>query len=711
MRICGIVRVWFGSNMCVTGTSLYCHSLDPKERGEAATPHPSTKHRTTMSIYFGRRIPPAQTHPLFRQRGVEGFAPITAASSSMFGMTSDKQIAYDGYSSNIDIFLAATNRQQRLNTTAEGAKLTPRGDLFPLQLDPVALFLKPKTSHDQMQALVAKFASLQPEIRSAGSTPYIAIRKMVYKAVPTLMQLSHEPARGAEGAMSLRTYLAVMHVQICITEFLATNTYPAFTSPKDAMDGDIDETAERRTRLELDGVFRRFRREDSDIIQERKRVVREGGGDEAGASLEIDSDADEDTYEDIRTIDVAVAVAKPSPIPATMNYGEVQACPTNLPGRAFPYFPGMLLSDKTFIRTKVAHLFKRTFGSTHSEITDEYKQWRSYIESYLGSIHAGEMSHILMGIDLALQTQTRLFLVLSSSSYAGFVLFGERWSIFLDTLEWVSAASPGQLGEQIAGLSSHHNALNEIARRLSDVVLTANGTPTTTKSKLERGDIDTALKLFEELRIRDRSKVGVDVTRFFSQLVYATPYRIIGPSSIARALAEMASPSQPLLPGTPLFIPPSLPSEFFADKTYQVLATFGPESFSFLNSSGASFTIAHPQKEETAADYHQDAKTGKRTILIMRKGFPAAYHDMRSVLNSRTYRFDPKERAGKNRNLFYDDDKRDEIVRALRELVWHDTPKDGVGSKRSRDGDVVEGVAKKKKLISIDSVLDMELDF
>jgi len=63
-----------------------------------------------MPIYTATKVSSAkQVHALFKQRGIETHTHAPLSALHIHGVTHEKELAYDGYRSNIDVFIAATN--------------------------------------------------------------------------------------------------------------------------------------------------------------------------------------------------------------------------------------------------------------------------------------------------------------------------------------------------------------------------------------------------------------------------------------------------------------------------------------------------------------------------------------------------------------------------------------------------------------------------
>jgi hypothetical protein len=656
-----------------------------------------------MSVYLARNVQANHTHVLFLQRGLNGLAPTQLSVLNLKGFPIIREIAHDAYSANIDMFVAATIRVEKLIVSAEGAHIKLSRTVLPIAHPPVCFVPAVPMNPDQLTALLKKIEKLRPEVSTQGNTKVITLQSMTPIAIDYIERIALENSHGGKGSIPFRTYKALLHLETCLLGFLATNTYPAFSKRDEDMD-DTPAAAESGDRLLLQGGFRR-RMPDSDVMIKRRKVMM--GGDDIEAVKDTVTDEDPDAYEDELCLDGSVIVAKPSPIPPTFNFGDVSKCPSNLPGLTFPWFPRMNLPDKVSLRTLFTTLFLRTLGNDHESIKAEYKKWRADIEPICETDLGMAYSHLMTGMKLSLETQTRLYCIIQRNQYVGFVLLGAKFSLFNGTT-WIQPVSPEELRVQLRQMSAHDVALEKIAEGIS-VMTIAVPAAAGVVQEVTSADIDTAVKLFKRLAIRDRSTAPDGMTEHFGQLSYDVPYRTIGSKDIEIALNEMVD-NVPLLDDVPLYIPPSMPAEFFEDRIYQILASFGPESFSLLNTTGTQYALQNPDLPEDLSTITQGGTRTKPGILVSRKGVAVAYRDMRQVIREKMYRMNMSERAARFRNLYYDGEPRDRIMFLLRKLAWNDAaPEVRAVKRRGGPAGAREDAGKKAKTAA--DVLALDVNF
>jgi hypothetical protein len=610
----------------------------------------------------------------------------------LYGLPKIKEIAYDAYASNIDMFVAATTLGRKLIVKAEGAKILFSQHALPIHHPPVVFIPAAKLNADQMEAFLKAIEKLRPRVVMSGKTATIVLDGMIPTAIPYIQSVAQDNTHKQDGAIPFRTYVALMHLESCVIGFLCTNTYPAFSVLGDMeVDAVANGTGDRQA---LDGgIYAHLPREV--VIENRKQAAIARGDDPEEVSDVVDYDEDTDACESELTMDGSVLVAKPSTAMFTYNTGDVGQVPAGIPGLCFPWFPRMNLPDKNSIRSKTSSLFKRTFGNTHEENKAGFATWRGDIEPICDTNLGMALSHMLTGFKLSLETQTRCFVIIQRREYVGFVLLGSHFSIWNDS-RWVMPVSPEDLRAELSRMSTHDAALESIARDISRMELETY-LPGEQLKTVTSADINTAIKLFGQLSIRGRKAVPVGMADKFGQLSYGRPYRTIGISDMKAALKEMAS-DDPFPADYPMYIPPSLPDEFFGDRVYQVLASFGPESFSFINTQGTTYSLQSPDVQEDLQTITQGGTMTKPGILVARKGVMVAYQDMKKVIAEKMYRMDLRERAAKHRNLFYEKDQRDELVGLLRELVWKDRiPEEATKKRKANPSDKGEGPGKRAK--------------
>ncbi|KAI0992929.1 hypothetical protein K3495_g15255, partial [Podosphaera aphanis] len=164
----------------------------------------------------------------------------------------------------------------------------------------------------------------------------------------------------------------------------------------------------------------------------------------------------------------AEAVFKASPVRHKMvSVGSSTSIPKS-PGNVFPYFTGLIQPDATFISSLILRHFMRILGSNPQLCQDEFVKLRHGIKSLSTTDVGMELCHIALGVSLALETQSRCFVIIDHSSYKGFCLLGARYTIFMNN-KWIHAGSEKDLSKAIARVDPHEHAVEEIMSKLSEL--------------------------------------------------------------------------------------------------------------------------------------------------------------------------------------------------------------------------------------------------
>lgn len=139
-------------------------------------------------------------------------------------------------------------------------------------------------------------------------------------------------------------------------------------------------------------------------------------------------------------------------------------------GIFFPYFDGLVLTDKAFVPRVLCDFFVRAMGSTPDA---QAKAAELVLDGWssLSTTPAGlAISHIVLGLDLGRQTRVRVRPVVLSGRYSGFLLEGERFAVLEKGVKHTPQA-PEIVQAQILEMDKHSLNLIEIAAVLSEIPL------------------------------------------------------------------------------------------------------------------------------------------------------------------------------------------------------------------------------------------------
>lgn len=406
----------------------------------------------------------------------------------------------------------------------------------------------------------------------------------------------------------------------------------------------------------------------------------------------------------------AVLTAKPSPLPLSHNVGTPSQVPS-LPGIVFPYFTRMNRPDAGFLLSAFSRLFFRTTGDSLEECKKHYVTMKKAVSS-LASTSAGQViAHLLYGIELALQSQTRMFVVLDHG-YCGFALLGARWSLFTGA-SWMLPGTAEEVQSASSQLSTHARAIQDLCDILSACVIKEGASPQyIPEGPISADDVTSGVRLLGYILARKiDTEVAKQMAGPLSRVNFSKAYLPVTMENLVWALEHMTiKASEPLDPTFSLFISASLSN--IEDRIYQVLACFGPDVPSFRNASGSTFDLPRPGLKD-ANEMENELTKAKALpyLLVGYKSITVGYQDMKKVLKDKSIVMDLKERAGSSRNVKLTGNKRDVVYATLKKCIHHESQveagsKDTKGLKRKAEDDL--GSTPKKVMTASDvlSALD-----
>lgn len=645
-----------------------------------------------MTTYIALPVSKNQRpHPVFHLRGISGHTQGTASSIGMTGISKERELAYDGYRANIDVFIAATNRQERLSTTLLCAPFLKQRGFLPLKYPSVTFAVKTKLSSDQEDQLVNKMRGGSYKEKVGQRTKFIVTKPLPESAERYLGIHDPDFNTGGPNEVTPRGFKVLCFLNQAIFEFLATNTYPAFR-------GDSDENIMGDDFAEItfaygkdgDGSHRigveAYKVRSTDFAAHRDSDAIDGmdaGNEGAPDYMRKVSQG----Y--INAVREAVYFAKPSPIPASNNFGPLSKVP-HLPGRLFPYIEGMLAPDFNYLKRVTIDLFFRNLGDSREAIMEGAKDFRRGIQSIANTPCGLIISHILIGVELALKTQTRLYLIFEDS-YKGFILLGAKFSVF-NGIEWHSEVGTEELRSQFTNIDSHSAAIQSICRIMSGLVLKSDGE---TKVGVEPKEIKSSMRLVKKLRERRITDVHSSAIDIELQKVYfGGDYNDVTVDSLVELVNAMFLTEDDPDDDEEVYIPTcKAPLD---DHRFLHLATFGPEAPTVWNTRGSVVKI--PREKETDKYYSKDnngvEKLDLKCIVVGTKPVQVAYGDWLRAKKECSIQMDQNERAKDYRCYSYKSN-------TSKVILWNALKK-GFSAKRARDDDMEVGPSSKRRRVAIE---------
>jgi len=334
------------------------------------------------------------------------------------------------------------------------------------------------------------------------------------------------------------------------------------------------------------------------------------------------------------------------------NIGSPANVP-KMPGLVFPYFHGLIQPDNAMINSTVLRRFYPLLGRTHEECQKTYVEIRHGINTLSSTSRGMELAHILLGIDLALDTQTRVFLIIEKNQYSGFALLGARFAIFANT-RWYAPDTEEEIEDAIRRMDPHESAVDDMTKKLKELTSLDKFTGSTDRSIFEE-----PWRLAEELAKLKFEDISGEETRELDRCIRSLNYMGSGylasnPQVIADVLATLAS-SKDITLDRPTYLP-SVKAPF-TNRNFKALSRFGPEAPSFWNDRGVE--IPCRPTEKSVAGIGGKRKIGAPDVfgnmpgklLITPKPLLVAVRDMDSVVSKGRVKMDVGERAGRYRNV------------------------------------------------------------
>lgn len=660
-----------------------------------------------MSLYLAKKIPTSQDPPAaFIAKKLSGYTPAPIASLAILGISKYPEVAYGLYRTNIDAFCAATQKNEKVFAQAEGFGnlMVDKVDI-PFSHHPLAFSPTTKLKDDQANLLLKKMGE-EASMKFIGKTLEYTIPSPSLLDLPKYLAINNPNfAVGPDrfNPFGFQTYLKALSL---VDMFLRTNYYPAF---KD-LDMEIPEVPE----MELGMVGKAFKKGGTTFydfepsldpgndevhnfhsVVKRRKLSKESNPDEA-----MDQD-----YSDVLTepkysalifpeISTSVVYAKPSGRPSITNYGGPGNCP-ELPGLVFPYFKGMTRPDFTTIRECFVNFFFRLFGNDFESCKGQLLQIKRGINNLCNTEAGMEITHVMKGIDLALKTQTRLYLVFDHG-YRGFVLLGAHFSVW-DGSTWVDPVSPEEVKKELYRMDTHNISISRIADLLSGLEITSSKT----KVDVTPEEISSCARLIKEMSIRDFEEYpdADEFDRHLQGLIWKTPFIQLSPDTFLTFLAKFFTEEPFVLTDEAIYIP-SCKSPL-KEKLFQLLARFGPDSPSLWNTRGEIISVIAPRESKKGKEKADIEKPSvPKEIIILPKPVLVAYKDWQRILKDGAVSFNYKERAKQHRGHVVTSE-------SMRGKIWEVLQEGLSKAEVSGSGEPSKKKQKIGGVMSVDEILDL----
>jgi len=612
------------------------------------------------TIYTARNIVGNdKTTPLFSLKGLSNIAPSTVSNLNIQGLSLERQVAYTQYSANISSFIFASLSRKIITVSPRPLGSLAINHSLPLDPPTVSFTLMKALDSDRSDKLVNNLGPGASRTQSGKTTifhaPALPIQSL--DLVNTVSTAFFNAGRDAINPKGMKAYVFLNTV---IYSFLHVHSYPAFRNEDpesitifdQLVAGDLGGSYHARDYKVKDDkgteIARTRELEDYSYssIENRKRVRSADEMDDEPQKRAATSSG----YISSRGIEM-VFRAKPV-MQSQQNIGPVSAIPKS-PGLIFPYFHGLIQPDAVFMNAMILRRFYQLMGSTHEKCQSAYVELRHGVNSLATTTRGMELCHILLGIDLALETQSRCFVIIDKNKYLGFSLLGARFAIFSNT-RWFAPANEEDMLLAISRMDPHESAVSDIVEKLEKLKASDHYEGLTVRSIFS--EPSTLVEELSKLKMNELEEEDVrDLDRFVRNLNYmGTNYLSQNPQMISDMLATLSSTKDISL-ARPTYLP-SIKAPF-NDRAFKLLSRFGPEAPSFWNDRGSE--IVCKPIDRSVVSTGGKRKIGDSDIygnmpvrlLITPKPLLIAVRDMNKVIETGKVKMDVRERAGKYRNI------------------------------------------------------------
>jgi hypothetical protein len=662
----------------------------------------------------------------FAAKGISGFTCATLSELSLSGFPTEMDVAYEGYKNNISTFIAATHNHHYYPTTAVGVKLDNLVPECLFKLAPMVFKPVPEITmkDDDIQRFVKKYADHKVEVNKAGKTTFFIFHKPTPKLAFKLDPGHDAKFRNHPDTITPRNIITAVYLDNVVRAFLSTQTYASFSTFEET-EVEMEEGGEEKKREAIHPESCRFRDENLEVtvncpvseeyaaLLHAAEVIRDETiaqevltAPSMDAAKELEAaiiNATSSAFIHAASASDVVYTAKPSSLPHTYNLGAPKDVPRS-PGNLFPYFDRMIYSDRTTLKRIFFRHFTRTLGDTFDEIVNQKATFRKSLDGFVDSSFSVQYQHLFSGIDLALQTQTRLFVLTERGEYLGFCLLGYRYTITMEHMVY-SPANYKQMQKAVASVTSHSSALDEIVSKLSTLRIQSTGDPEPVVAADIRGSGDLARVLRE--REIDQKWYEKEMVDLLGKLRFDQAYRPTTAQDIVSVLESFISNPKEFPPPTlPIFIPARV--QLLSDPLFCRLAIFGPEAVSPLNSRGITENI--PKRTQTISGDSTLAIPKEKLlpkVILARKPVAVATEDWKEVMKRKAFTQDVNERAQQSRCLVFAKRQAEDVLNVMSRLAHEveDPYASSGGGKRKERGwdDRGEGPST-KRVMTIDDL-------
>jgi len=600
--------------------------------------------------------------PRFSSRGFPKNRQGPISDSPILAIALEHQLAYSGYKDNIDIFLAATAMNKTFTINLPGIDIEEKhfNYTFPLDLPRVVMSFKPSIPASFIETTIAKGKKMEIT-HVSGLKNHPRCYLVEYPTVQFLNFVTAYTLKTAprhEGYSQVHESLHAAKIMAMIDLYLRTNTYPAFKADDDIFEfryGDIEHAhlAEKRPAFFSETHLTkksRYGRGGISMTHEigKKKDVKENGtwfGEVSDKDVELNL-----------PVDGYVLSAKPSPAKDSKGSWSAPKDVPSMPGLCFPYFHGMLTNDKGLLRLIPGKHFMRMFGA---DPRPKYIEYRNVVGGFASTESGIIMTHILSGIDISVETQTKLHLLFDGRTYLGFCILGAKWAIQRGQ-QWFTPKTSAELRADLDTIKTHDSSLAEVVAKLEELDI---------MNSIEDGcDLADAVSRIDWKSVGDEEEQR-DLQRWFDERVgrldFGTRPVNFGIDTLLAALKDIIHVTEPL--DNHVHFPPAKDYHLFTKREAVCLSRFG-----YLV---PSLEIEKGLDSVRVSSLHADKEKGDKNrksvskILVAMKPLNKAVQDFKIFRNLKRVFQGSSERAASYRLHTLGGQLKDRFLKEMGEII------------------------------------------
>jgi hypothetical protein len=316
-------------------------------------------------------------------------------------------------------------------------------------------------------------------------------------------------------------------------------------------------------------------------------------------------------------------IARPSPL-RKFNCGAPSEVPF-LPGIVFPYFENLLEPDFTFVGQVMMRHFAKAFGVSIIAQQENIPGFLQGCRAFANTEAGQKMSHVLIGVELAISSQSMLYVVVEDGEYLGFVLLGGGFRVYHQDKPYEPSTAT-IVQKEVSELSTHRANLRAIALILSSWTMKDAKAPTPTP--ITDTDLDQPRKLVHEFNIRNPATDNQlsNVTTLSAKLSYPQIYWMITRENIIKSTRLILQGG--IIPtAEPMFLFDGFLETSKQDyRVKSVLALFGARPWSIMT-GGTTFHFKPIGAPDNNLVMNQAGKFPLQFMCVVPKVFTQAVSD------------------------------------------------------------------------------------